>query len=317
MKKVSIIVPVYNVENYISHCIESLINQTYKNIEIILIDDGSTDLSGKICDDYAKKDTRVNVIHKENSGVSSTRNLGVKLSTGYYIMFVDSDDYVKKDFVKKMVSNIHNNDMCVCGYIEQYINKSKNFKLCEEYSIIHNQKAIDLIFIDQSFGGYLWNKIFLSEIIKKNGLEFNSKVHMCEDVLFVIQYLVNCNKVKCIFDELYFYKMRKSSMVWNIKSKKYQSMFLAYDKMIKILKENNIDDFNCRFELLIFTFKNKIKISKLDNTIDFNFYNEFKKCIKDKNISKKMRLKLIIYRYFNVVYQIYMSIKKHRYGQYF
>ena len=101
MDKVSFIIPVYNVEKYLKKCIKSVLDQSYKNIEVLLIDDGSTDGSPKICDDYAKKDSRIKVFHKENEGLSATRNLGVKLSTGKYITFIDSDDTISEDFCER------------------------------------------------------------------------------------------------------------------------------------------------------------------------------------------------------------------------
>ena len=115
---ISIIVPVYNVEQYLDDCLISIINQTYKNIEIILIDDGSTDKSGKICDEYAKKDSRIIVIHKENGGVSSARNAGLRIAKGAYIGFVDPDDWIAEDMYEVLYSNAkkYDADVSVCKY---------------------------------------------------------------------------------------------------------------------------------------------------------------------------------------------------------
>lgn len=115
---ISIIVPVYNVEQYLDDCLISIINQTYKNLEIILIDDGSTDKSGKICDEYAKKDSRIIVIHKENGGVSSARNAGLRIAKGAYIGFVDPDDWIAEDMYEVLYSNAkkYDADVSVCKY---------------------------------------------------------------------------------------------------------------------------------------------------------------------------------------------------------
>ena len=114
---ISVIVPVYNVEEYLTQCIESIINQTYTNLEIILVDDGSTDQSGKICDEYAIKDDRIQVIHKENRGVGSARNVGLDTSKGEYVSFVDSDDYVDKNYIKILLKQMleHNVQVSICN----------------------------------------------------------------------------------------------------------------------------------------------------------------------------------------------------------
>lgn len=117
---ISIIIPVYNVERYLNKCLDSIINQTYKNLEIVLVDDGSTDRSGLICDDYAAKDNRVIVLHKENSGVSEARNIGLKHSTGEFIGFVDGDDYVDRQMYELLLERLEsdNSDMAACNYLQ-------------------------------------------------------------------------------------------------------------------------------------------------------------------------------------------------------
>ena len=124
MKKISVIVPVYNVERYLKRCIESIINQTYKDLEIILVDDGSTDSSGNICDEYKKIDKRISVIHKKNGGLSDARNEGLKVVTGTYIAFVDSDDFLDLDMYEYMQKNIEkeNADIVICGTKIDYDN---------------------------------------------------------------------------------------------------------------------------------------------------------------------------------------------------
>lgn len=126
MKKISIIVPVYNVEDYLKRCIDSLISQTYSNIEIILVDDGATDNSGKICDEYEEKDERIKVIHKKNGGLSDARNVGLDKSMGDYVCFVDSDDYIEKDMIENLYNIIEkdNSDISCCAKVLEYSNKT-------------------------------------------------------------------------------------------------------------------------------------------------------------------------------------------------
>lgn len=130
---ISIIVPVYKVENYLSKCLDSMICQTYKNIEIILVDDGSPDNSGKICDDYAKKDSRIKVIHKENGGLSDARNAGLKIATGKYIGFVDSDDYISVEMYEKLYNQAKKEDadIACCNYYRVKMEKNLIKELLE------------------------------------------------------------------------------------------------------------------------------------------------------------------------------------------
>ena len=122
MNKVSVIIPVYNVEKYLQRCVTSVTEQSYSNLEIILVDDGSVDKSGAICDDFAKKDKRIRVIHKENEGLGLTRNVGIKVATGNYICFIDSDDYIAREYIETIYSDLKKSsaDVCYCGHTKGY-----------------------------------------------------------------------------------------------------------------------------------------------------------------------------------------------------
>ena len=141
-KKISVIVPVYNVEQYLERCVDSIINQTYKNLEIILVNDGSTDNSGQLCDELAKKDSRIRVIHKENGGVSEARNFGVKEISGEYVIFIDSDDYINKRMINVLYSQIklEEADVSVCGVMNVYENNHiPQARNINEYLILNNE----------------------------------------------------------------------------------------------------------------------------------------------------------------------------------
>ena len=129
---ISVIIPCYNVEKYIDRCMESVLNQTYRELEIILVDDGSTDRTGNICDRYSQIDARVKVIHKENRGLSSARNAGLDICQGDYIFFVDSDDWISHNMYEKMLSSLKsvNADIAVCGWVEEFLNNSIDSKYC-------------------------------------------------------------------------------------------------------------------------------------------------------------------------------------------
>ena len=162
---ISLIIPVHNVEKYLYECIESVICQTYTNLEIILIDDGSKDKSGEICEEYGKKDNRIIVIHQENGGVSSARNIGLEVAKGKYISFVDSDDYIEKTFIEELYKKIKENDaqISMCG-----LNKiDDNNEILGTYGyskdFIDGRELLENKYIQD---GYLWNKLYSAEIWK-------------------------------------------------------------------------------------------------------------------------------------------------------
>lgn len=203
-KLISIIIPIYNVGKYIKRCVESLIVQKYSNIEIILVDDGSSDDSAIIIDTLASIDTRINVIHKENEGVSSARNIGIENAKGEYIMFVDGDDWVDNEYVSYFV-NLINKSGCDIGmnknnyYVSKYISN-------ENMYIITSEKAMEWIYLGELFVA-VWNKIYKTSLIKDNGIFFNKKIWYGEGMLFNIECLQYIDKVaigeKCVYHQTF------------------------------------------------------------------------------------------------------------------
>lgn len=193
---ISIIVPVYNVEKYISKCIDSVINQTYINWELILINDGSKDNSGIICDEYAAKDKRIRVIHKNNGGVSRARNSGIELAKGEYICFIDSDDWIEQTYLSDFRINEFKCDFYFSGalydtYGKVYSYKKYNEKFCRSKYEIRND------FFDQDLlsNGYPWGKLYRTQIIRENNLRFNENLTINEDHIFVFQYFLHINSL--------------------------------------------------------------------------------------------------------------------------
>ena len=163
-KMISIIVPVYNVENYLKQCLDSIINQSYKNLQIILIDDGSCDSSGKICDEYALKDNRIEVVHQKNSGAAFARNIGIEKSKGDYIYFVDSDDYLNLKCFEIMVNNRFDCDIVQCG---EYIFDSKAINKMDKIPIgMFNNISFMKIYLDNWCCALIHNKLFKRDVIK-------------------------------------------------------------------------------------------------------------------------------------------------------
>ena len=193
--KVSIIVPIYNVEQYIRKCVDSILNQTYDNLEIILIDDGSPDKCGKICDEYAEIDSRIKVIHKKNGGLSDARNAGLKICTGKYLTFIGADDYLLPNYVADLISNIKNADICIGGYCTLYDGTVKKPKYKFERKVYSTDKKISLLEHlllgkdnNQEFPFHLmsvWKNLYKSDFIKENNLTFVSERKIyAEDFIF-------------------------------------------------------------------------------------------------------------------------------------
>ncbi len=208
MELISIIVPVYNVEKYLERCVCSLINQTYQNIEIILVDDGSPDNSGKLCDELAKTDSRIRVIHKANGGVSSARNVALQEAKGKYIGFVDSDDWVEPNMFSTLVQALEDNkaQLVSCDLFQESENIENSY-ICQEAAecevIEVKEPYRDIIAVPQ-IAGYLCNKLFVKQLVTQ---QLDAELAQNEDLLFVVQYLQNVNKMVHIPQKLYHYKM--------------------------------------------------------------------------------------------------------------
>lgn len=194
--KLSVIIPVYKAELYLNRCINSVLDQTFQDFEILLINDGSPDHSGDICDEYSRKDNRVRVFHKENGGVSSARNVGLKEAKGEWIGFVDSDDWIEKDFFANIIDALLKYnlvDVVLFGYTKEiapdvFVSKRSN---CQ--SKVFNVDDESLVGL---FESQVWNYFFKKDIIKNNGFLFDESISYAEDVLFIVDYL-SCAKNIC------------------------------------------------------------------------------------------------------------------------
>jgi len=243
MNKISIIIPVYNVEPYIRKCLDSVVNQTYTNLEIICVNDGSTDASGKICDEYAKKDTRIKVFHKENGGLSTALNVGLKNFTGDYLGFVDSDDWAEPDMFEVLHKILKDS--------EAHISVSSYFTDTDAESVsMTNKERIPNGIIDtknmllyslkrdyyMGFCGYVWNKLFSADAIK---ITFDNKIKYGMDVLFYTT-LVLAGKCTGVYTDkpLCHYYQRKEA-ISKSKSLSIKADILTVYKRIEELLNNN------------------------------------------------------------------------------
>lgn len=291
-KVVSIVVSVYNVERYLAECIESILKQTYRNIEILLIDDGSLDNSGKICDNYAEKDSRIKVIHKENGGASSARNVGLEEAKGEFVMFIDGDDFVDEHYIEKMYNNSqkNNSDLVFCGYWKYIDGKNEQAQENLPKSIDVNIKNKAFIKFFSAFISYknnimgcCWRILYKKKILKD--VRFNEQIRIAEDLLFVLQVILKANTLSFISEGLYFYRQNSQSVLHNYKNNYLKNQTVLYYEIKEIYSFINnkslIDCYGCRlcYESIV----NELKFKQ-------------ESCRKNINAIRKSKL----YQYFSI-----------------
>lgn len=241
MNLVSVIVPIYNVENYLARCINSLLQQTYSNIEILLINDGSEDNCELICQEFLARDNRIRYYKKENGGLSSARNFGIDRANGEYLVFVDSDDYVSKEMIKVLLdTSLSNNaDMVECAFLEFYENETVNDSNVD--NALNNKsyapyEAINSLICNTGITPIAWNKIYKKEIFDE--LRYKVGIYH-EDEEIIVKLLSTCKKICKINNPLYFYMKREGSITNSKFNKKHLDIIKIMDERIKILKRLN------------------------------------------------------------------------------
>lgn len=321
--KLSIIVPVYGVEKYIDKCLNSLVKQSLKEIEIIVVNDGTKDNSQKIIDKYVKKyPDKIKSYIKENGGQGSARNYGLKKATGEYIGYVDSDDFVEKDMYKKLYNKAKENnyDIVVCG----------NYNVSEDYQ----NKNIDAFInnyntdLENIFFGKMavWNKIYKRDILIKNKLEFKEKVWY-EDLAFTLKAIMNSNTFAFIDEPLYDYLIREGSTMNNSNVQRNLEILDAFDDILSYIKHNKKEEYFDKVEFLAI---DHIYISAIVRILKANADNKIKKetvneliCYMNKNFpnyknnkyintlsrNRKIIYKLINLKMYNLINLIF-KIKK-------
>lgn len=224
---ISVIVPVYKVEKYLEKCIESIIKQTYTNLQIILVDDGSPDNCGKICDEYAKKDSRIEVIHKINGGLSDARNVGISKAKGRYIGFVDSDDYIKEDMYEILLNLIkkYDADVSICNLYDVI---DENECIRNKENGIREYSRLDIlkeVLLDKNIQSYAWNKLYEKELFDEIKYPIGKKY---EDIGTTFYVFEKCNKIVVTSEPEYYYLKRSDSLVNNVT----ESTVLDYTEII-------------------------------------------------------------------------------------
>lgn len=298
---ISVIVPVYNIEKYLPRCIDSILDQTYKNWEAIFVNDGSTDNSLKILEEYKKRDERIKIINKKNAGSGAARNDGIETSKGKYIAFLDSDDWYEKNFLENLYNNLieNNSDVAMCNPKMTYDDTSKNKKINTYFF-----NEIELNKTPEKILGILempvvWNKLYKKEIIVKNKIKFPN-YSFCEDVEFLYKTFLYVNNLSKIEDDLYNYYQRRDSETKKIKEESIEQVYKVIKNIENYVKENFIEKLEIFYQykvqflysisqiLLLRTNSDK-RLKKLVNKNN----NLMVKNIKLKKISKNK--KILIY----------------------
>lgn len=238
--KISVIVPVYNVEQYLPRCIDSILSQTFTDFELLLIDDGSTDKSGMICDEYAKKDKRIRVFHKENGGISATREFGINHVNGQFIQFVDSDDWIEFNMLELMYNQAITTsaDIVGCNFIQEFENKSLKTKT------VYDDKEHFILSVISNYWGVLWKLLIRHQLFVKYNIHFPTGINGGEDYFVVTQLLLNCDRVS--FVDFYLYHYVRYNNVSFISTPSFEKLmyqvkatYLVDDFLKKMSKERN------------------------------------------------------------------------------
>lgn len=297
---VSIIIPVYNTKKeYLDECIDSVLKQTYKKIEIILIDDGSNDKVARYLDFFPYKDGRVTVYHIVNSGVSAARNYGLEKSKGTYVSFIDSDDWVEPNFIYKLVSLLveSESDMSIVGIYEK--NNANNF-ISKRDKVYYESKMWEQLLINENINGYLWNKLFKKELIK---VLLDCNLHYSEDFVFCAEYLKCAKKMIFCDNKLYHYRINDNNATSQTGySDKIFSLLDAEKQLIEIYKQFAP---NCLYIMKLNILKVALNLRsryKRDKINKYDQYSQIKEvinsyffyCIFNKKIKIKEKINLVI-----------------------
>lgn len=304
---ISVIVPVYNVQNYLKRCLDSLICQTFKKIEIILVDDGSTDDSLSICQSYQKKDPRIKIIIQENSGLSAARNSGLKMANGKYLMFVDSDDFVSRDYCKIALEGIKKYKCDILLFDLYYVvDGTKNLQTQKYKSgILDKKNAMDIIIADS----HVFNKIYVKSVFSKIYFPVGKNY---EDILTMYKLINKANKVAYEACSLYFYVQRKNSIMSSLSEKNLGFLLKANLERLSFYEENfpslaslvEIEVLKASIRFLVYSSKNNemnIIANKILNT--------------NQNVSKleiKYRFAIELYKIFPKLTLKFLKLMKRK-----
>lgn len=315
---ISVILPIYKVEKYLKKCIESILTQTYKNLDIILVDDGSPDKCGEIIEEFRKKDKRIRTIHQNNGGLSAARNNGIKIANGKYIVCIDSDDWIEKDMIEVLYKNIvnTNSDISICEFIEEdeygkiLSNKKYNNEIIEFSSI----EALRSLIKQDILTNHAWNKLYKKNLFDE--IEY-PKGQLMEDVSTTYKLFEKANKIVYQNTVLYHYIQRGTSILGNISEKRINDQELAffdrnkylmkkYPKLKMEIELDNLYNVKTLYYLAIMGGYKRL----YDSQKYTEYYIEYKKLYKKNNTEIKGRKSLRLFYKNRTLYKIYVKLKK-------
>ncbi|MBQ9208892.1 MAG: glycosyltransferase family 2 protein [Oscillospiraceae bacterium] len=287
---ISIIVPVYNLHDYLQNCLQSIGNQTYKDFEVIVIDDGSTDDSLSIACDYSEHDSRFKVIHTDNFGVSHARNTGIRASKGKYITFIDGDDWIGEDYLHTLHERIckDNVDIVACSYFRSK-DVSTLVPITEKDRIIDRMTALNSIADPKwPWFSWPWGKLYLASLLKENSIFFDEEISVCEDSLFNSNVVMKANSILLLSKPLYYYRIQEKSATHqaNTNPEKIHSKIQAFKKISLISNMFPGSQFQNRINRVLFgAFLQYEIVSLKNNTLDTHVIDEF------TDIRRKLRIR--------------------------
>ena len=319
---VSVIVPIYNVENFLDRCIDSIEYQTYRNIEVILVNDGSTDKSGEMCNSYEKKYKNIRVIHKKNEGVSKARNIGLKNANGKYILFVDGDDTLQLDMIQKLITIMKEKKAQIVQCCYKTIYEDGNYMQKSNNEKVYTYSSKDEIlkkFFDKKITISVWNKIFEKSLI--DNIYFNENVSHYEDKLFVYYALLNCKKLVHTNYLGYNYFKRKNSASYStfkysyLEIREVDEMILNnvklnnFNKKIFDLAEKNVVETDLELAKMMIKSKANEKYLKEYNLIIREIKRTPMIVFLKLKIKKKFEVLLFKFKFFQALYKKALCIK--------
>lgn len=316
---ITIVIPVYNVENYLHKCVNSVINQTYSNLEIILVDDGSPDKCGQICDEYKKKDNRIKVIHKKNGGLSDARNAGIDIAKGKYISFIDSDDYVDIDYIEFLYNQIskYNVSISICSHRVLYDTGKIIEKQTNEVSLLDSKKVLERILYDEGIDLSAWAKLYDINLFKDIRYP---KGRLYEDSATTYLLIDKSNKIAIASKSKYNYVIRRNSITNNKFTIKKMDLIISTEEMANYIVKKYPDLKSAADRRVMYSYLSTL--SQLANAKEYQLNEKNKimtyikanryRVLKDNRVPKRDKLALITtllgYSTYKMIWSIYLKI---------
>lgn len=317
MNKVSIIIPIYNAENYIEKCLKSIINQSYKEIEIICIDNNSNDSSIKIAEKYAEIDSRIKIEKEKRKGVSYARNKGIDIATGDFISFIDSDDFVEQNFIEKLLCGVQDKgDISIGNFYIVNNNLMREKKETNQRVYLDKESIIERIFLRNEFCAFCWNKLYKTKIIKENNLTFLVNQNICEDLLFNLNYVKNSKDGGWYdFTPIYNYVQHSNSSYNTLNIENWSNVFELekYVENLDILRtEKQITNWKFYYLYMLLDYRERCYLAKKkskENEVLKKVKTIKKEVFKNNSIGFLLKTKIMIKIY---IPKASIEVKKYR-----